>query len=67
MYIYPKPGLTIIDPVRGDVLPPEGREVDADDIYWVRRLRDGDVIDTDPAPAKPAAKTKSATVDQSDA
>lgn len=64
MYIYPKLGLTIYDPVRGDVIPPEGREVDADDIYWLRRLRDGDVIDTDPAPVR--AKPKAAKPDQAD-
>jgi uncharacterized protein DUF2635 len=41
MYVVPKPGLTIVDPDRKDVIPPEGREV-PDQPYWFRRLQDGD-------------------------
>ena len=42
MKLKPAPGLVVRDPVLGDVLPPEGREVTPSD-YWHRRLRDGDV------------------------
>ena len=34
--------LKVIDPVRKDILPDEGRDV-TDHHYWHRRLRDGDV------------------------
>ena len=49
MYIRPKEGLVIPDLDRGDVLPAEGRDVPVTD-FWLRRLRDGDVIPAD-APA----------------
>ena len=46
MYVVPAEGLQIVDPVQlntpATFLPPEGREVDAND-YWRRRVRDGDV------------------------
>lgn len=61
MYIYPKPGATIIDPVRGDVIPPEGREVD-DGAYWTRRVRDGDVVQVAP----PAQSINAADVAEED-
>lgn len=56
MYIYPKSGLQVVDPLRNDVLPAEGREVEDADIYWQRRLNDGDV--TVDAPIAPKAKAK---------
>lgn len=42
MFVKPAPGLMIKCPILLDVLPPEGREVEASD-YWQRALRDGDV------------------------
>jgi len=39
VHVRPKPGLVVRDPVRGGVLPPEGRLVQWS-IYWRRRLRD---------------------------
>ncbi|MDO9236005.1 MAG: DUF2635 domain-containing protein [Aquabacterium sp.] len=42
MYLKPAAGLAVPDPARGDVLPPEGRDVEATQ-YWQRRLNDGDV------------------------
>ena len=45
MYVIPAEGLLVPDPVLRDHLPAEGREVPRD-AYWMRRLRDGDVIET---------------------
>lgn len=44
----PVPVLKIRDPDLLDFLPEEGREVPATD-FWLRRLRDGDVIEYTPA------------------
>jgi len=53
MFIKPAPGLLIRDPDLYDLLPEEGREVSADQMYWHRRLRDGDVtlVETQSTPA----------------
>ncbi|MGG5811469.1 DUF2635 domain-containing protein [Falsiroseomonas sp. CW058] len=45
MYVIPAEGLTVPDPQLRDHLPATGREVPRSD-YWMRRLRDGDVIET---------------------
>jgi hypothetical protein len=37
MRVFPVPGLPLRDPVKGDFVPDEGREV-ADSPYWRRRL-----------------------------
>lgn len=42
MYVIPLAGRHVPDPVKGDVLPEHGRNV-ADDVYWYRRIKDGDV------------------------
>lgn len=42
MFVKPKDGLSVRDPVKGVALPVEGAEV-PDSIFWRRRLRDGDV------------------------
>ncbi|HHH0001573.1 TPA: DUF2635 domain-containing protein, partial [Yersinia enterocolitica] len=42
MHVIPKDGRSVPDPVRGDFLPAEGRNVD-EDIYWHRRLASGEV------------------------
>lgn len=60
MRVYPTPGLVVRDPVLRDALPAEGRDVADDDLYWVRRIQDGDATLTPPAsgdttPTSPAA------------
>ena len=52
MYVIPTKGRKVIDPVMGDSLPSEGREVEANQ-YWLRRVEDGDVTE-----GKPTATTK---------
>lgn len=47
MYIIPKEGFTIRDPRTKRILPSEGKEV-PEDFFWVRRLRDGDVVRATP-------------------
>lgn len=53
MFVKPAPGLKIRDPELKDLIPDEGRKVSDDDLYWHRRLRDGDVVlvETTEAPA----------------
>ncbi|UPG86854.1 DUF2635 domain-containing protein [Luteibacter aegosomatis] len=48
MRVYPKPGMRVRDPVKRDYLPDDGRDVDDADLYWLRRLADGDVVDVAP-------------------
>jgi len=43
MWVKPAPGRTVRDPISKAKLPDEGREVKDGDLFWVRRLRDGDV------------------------
>jgi hypothetical protein len=43
MFVKPANGLVIPDPDRHDALPADGRDVPASD-FWLRRLRDGDVV-----------------------
>lgn len=75
MFVKPAPGVLLRDPVTKQLLsaapvegvpttvvPPEGLQVDDNDLYWARRLRDGDALpiiaQAKPAPA--AAKQGSA-------
>lgn len=46
MYVVPLEGRSVPDPLRGDLLPISGREVDQSN-YWCRRISDGDVKVTD--------------------
>lgn len=55
MFVIPREGFTVRDPVHMRALPPEGAEV-PETMYWLQRLRDGDV--SSPAAAAPAAKPK---------
>jgi hypothetical protein len=56
-FVKPAAGLVIPDLDRNDVLPPEGRQVPETD-FWLRRLRDGDVVLTNGPPTEaPAAPT----------
>jgi len=57
MLVKPADGLVIRDPDLLDLIPETGREVPETD-YWMRRLRDKDVVLVEPvaAPAKQSAK-----------
>jgi len=54
MFVKPKAGLLVRNPVTREPLPAEGAEVPDND-YWQRRLLDGDI-----APVQPAAQKKGA-------
>ncbi|NWL47182.1 hypothetical protein DM819_15305 [Pseudomonas hunanensis] len=54
--VYPVEGRVAPDPGMGDTVPAEGRTVTLD-IYWQRRLNDGDVTKEKPAKAKAKADT----------
>ncbi|SHJ69075.1 Protein of unknown function [Roseomonas rosea] len=41
MYLKPKEGMSVPDPVLRDFLPPEGRLVEPSE-HWTRIVRDGD-------------------------
>lgn len=58
MKVKPAPGRTVRDPRPPyAILPAEGREVPDHDVYWHRRVRDGDVIaETKAAVAAPATR-----------
>ena len=47
MYIRPTEGRHVPDPERGGFLPPHGRYIEASQ-YWLRRINDGDIVETDP-------------------
>lgn len=71
MYVKPAPGLLLRDPVtkqllsaapvegvKTTIVPDEGLLVDDNDLYWRRRLRDGDAVRAAAAPpAGPASNT----------
>jgi Protein of unknown function (DUF2635) len=50
MKVVPAEGLIVRDPESHAALPPEGREVPDNDLYWLRRIRDGDVTMGEPDP-----------------
>lgn len=50
MFVKPNNGLSVRCPVKGTLLPKEGAEV-PDNIFWRRRLSDGDVVVADPKAA----------------
>jgi hypothetical protein len=60
MKVVPAPGRAVRDPHTMILLPPEGREVKDSDVFWRRRVRDGDVIvevserQPEPQPAREA-------------
>lgn len=61
MFVKPKDGLSVRDPVKGSPLPAEGAEV-PDNTFWRRRLRDGDVSITEKAVTTTVSTAKSTTV-----
>ncbi|MHB9807006.1 DUF2635 domain-containing protein [Pantoea ananatis] len=62
MLVKPADGRLVRCPVRGTVLPESGEDV-PENIFWTRRLRDGDVVrvkdSQKPVTAAPAAATAS--------
>jgi hypothetical protein len=63
MFVIPKEGLTVRDPITKRALPATGREV-GESFYWHRRLRDGDITLGTP-PAASAAKKPAEAAKQS--
>ncbi|UQY45067.1 DUF2635 domain-containing protein [Mixta hanseatica] len=57
MLIKPKRGRSVPDPVRGGLLPSEGRNVE-ESTYWLRRLAAGDIEKVLPAEKKAGTDTK---------
>lgn len=52
MYVKPTPDRLIRDPVKGTFLPESGEEV-PNDVFWQRRITDGDVVIVEtPKPTK---------------
>lgn len=43
MFLKPRPGLKVRDPISKFHLPADGAEVQ-ESSYWIRRLADGDVV-----------------------
>ena len=57
MFLTPVSGRFVHDPDHNDVLPAEGRNVEPHQ-YWLRRLEDGDVIESTPPEDKPVKAEK---------
>lgn len=51
MRIKPASGRQVPDPEKGGYLPPEGRNVEPN-LYWLRRIADGDVVKVSTKTAK---------------
>ncbi len=49
MFVKPSSGRQVPDPEKGGFLPSEGRLVEAN-VYWLRRIEDGDVVEFEPKP-----------------
>jgi Protein of unknown function (DUF2635) len=58
MKVKPAPGRAVRDPNTHGLLPEDGREVNENDLYWARRLRDGDVVPADDPPPTKASATE---------
>ncbi len=62
MKVMPAPGLKVRHPLTMQFLKPEGEEV-TNSSYWMRRLKDGDVV---PVPeSKPKSRSKPVKVEES--
>ncbi|MDR1946640.1 MAG: DUF2635 domain-containing protein [Desulfovibrio sp.] len=58
VFIRPAPGLVIADPQTGDYLPEKGAIMPRS-AFWLRRMKDGDVLEGPAAtPVKPAKAAK---------
>lgn len=77
MYVKPAPGVLLRDPVtkqllsaapvegvKTTVVPDEGMQVDDFDMFWRRRLRDGDAVRASDPKATTSAATAPAAVVQ---
>lgn len=51
MKVKPAEGRAVRDPRTMNLLPDEGAEVSDRDVFWRRRLRDGDVVLVEDQPA----------------
>lgn len=62
MYIKPAPGIKLRDPETKQFIPESGQEVGDFDLFWVRRVNDGDAIrvSAEPPEPPPAKSPKSA-------
>jgi hypothetical protein len=52
MFVKPKEGVRVLVPGAKRMMPESGMEVSDTDLYWARRLVQGDVEAVEPAPAK---------------
>ncbi len=57
MFVKPKPGIKVRDPISTEHLPESGKEVPASS-YWIRRLRSGDVLEVNQIPDSKSATKK---------
>lgn len=55
MFVTPAPGLMVLDPASRQPLPADGAHVPRT-TYWLRRLREGDVIEQVPPHMHPALR-----------
>lgn len=46
LHLTPATGLRVIDPATGQPLPAQGKVVHGNDVYWRRRLNDGEVTES---------------------
>lgn len=56
MIVKPAPGIKLRDPVTKQFIPDGGHTVDDFDLYWIRRINDGDAIRVDAAAAAKQSK-----------
>lgn len=64
MVVQPVPGgPNVLDPVTKQFIPPEGISVDDFDLYWHRRIADGDARIVEP---QAPATTKAAKIEKGD-
>jgi hypothetical protein len=61
MFVKPKAGFVVRDPVTKIALPASGAEVSDFDMYWQRRLRDGDIEKATPTADAEAAQAAAPT------
>ena len=57
MRIKPVSGRQVPDPEKGGYLPEEGREVEPN-VYWLRRIEDGDVAEVTADAGEPKSVKK---------
>lgn len=51
MKVKPAPGMTLIDPETYQTVPEDGIEVADTDLFWARRLADGDALKVEAEPS----------------